>query len=153
MGIGYSDSIVVYNRTVEGVMETETYYGTRFDNVRIELTQGSRIAATGNESADACIVKIPKELTGAYLPPGQWAQLPAAEKLKHFTLDKDNKTFFAITKKELLGIDVKLPTGSINSEEYAGGLYQCISSKCGYAYMLNHVDIYELIPRLEIGGS
>ena len=39
MGIGYVDSVVVYNRYINGLMETETYFGTRFDNVRIEFTQ------------------------------------------------------------------------------------------------------------------
>ncbi len=39
MGIGYVDSVVVYNRYINGLMETETYFGTRFDNVRVELTQ------------------------------------------------------------------------------------------------------------------
>ena len=39
MGIGYVDSVVVYNRYINGLMEAETYFGTRFDNVRVELTQ------------------------------------------------------------------------------------------------------------------
>ena len=30
MGIGYVDSVVVYNRYINGLMGTETYFGTRF---------------------------------------------------------------------------------------------------------------------------
>ena len=50
MGINYSESVVVYNRYINVLMETETYFGTRFDNVRVELTQGAnRTAGAGRE--------------------------------------------------------------------------------------------------------
>ena len=41
MGIGYVDSVVAYNRYINGLYETEQYFGTWCDNVRIELTHGS----------------------------------------------------------------------------------------------------------------
>ena len=47
-GIGYVDSVVVYNRYVNQVMdEAEYYFGTRFDGTRVELTQGANQKASG----------------------------------------------------------------------------------------------------------
>lgn len=37
------DSVVVYNRYVNGLKETEYYVETRFDNVWVELTKGTRV--------------------------------------------------------------------------------------------------------------
>lgn len=156
MGIGYVDSIIIYNRSVDGIMETETYYGTRFDNVRVELTQGNRIASTGNENTDACVVKVPMvaaAAAGVYKPPKVWVQLADSEKERCFTFDKEEKNFFVVVKKPLLGIDITLPVGKVASEEYAGGFYQYVSGNYGYAYQLNNVDVFELVPRFEIGGS
>lgn len=152
MGIGYIDSIILYNRIADSASEEETYYGTRFDNVRIELTQGNRIASEGNESADVCVVKIPMEIAEGYLPPMKWKELPEEERLKHFTLDKENKNFFVIAEKKLLKTSVDLPVGRVDSNAYIGGFYQYISEKYGYAYQLGNVDVYEMLPRFEIGG-
>lgn len=152
MGIGYIDSIVIYNRFIDGLMETETYYGTRFDGVRVELTQGNQIATTGNQNADACVVKIPAAVTGGkYLPPKQWEE--RQNKSDVFTFDKDNKDFYVIVKKPLLGIDIELPTGAVDSEAYQNGFFQYVSTKYGYAYQVSTVDVYELVPRFEIGGK
>ena len=151
-GIGYVDSIIVYNRVVDGLMETETYYGTRFNGVRVELTQGNQVASTGNQNADACVVKIPMDVVaGRYLPPKVWSS--SDDKTAYFTLDKDNKDFFVVVCKPLLGIDITLPIGSVDSDKYPGGYYQHICSAYGYAYQINHVDVYELIARYEIGGG
>lgn len=153
MGIGYEDSIVLYNRILDGVMEKETYFGKRFDGVRIELNQGSRTATTGKESADACTVKIPMELAEGYLPMVKWIKLSESEKQNHFTLDKEDGSFFAIAKKRQLGIEEELPVGKIDSDTYTGGFRQNVSSLYGYAYSLNRVESYDLIPRFEIGGN
>lgn len=152
MGIGYVDSVIIYNRHIDGVLETETYYGTRFDGVRVELTQGNQIATTGNQNADACIVKIPAAVTGGkYLPPKQWEE--RQDKTGTFTIDKDNKDFYVIVRKPLLGIDIDLPVGAVESEAYPAGFFQYVSNKYGYAYQISTVDVYELIPRFQIGGK
>ena len=52
MGIGYVDSVIVYNRYVNGLMETEQYFGTRFDNVRVELTQGANRQCVRSENPE-----------------------------------------------------------------------------------------------------
>lgn len=151
-GIGYVDSIIVYNRMVEGINETETYYGTRLDGVRTELTQGRQMNISGNQNTDACIVKIPMELAaGRYLPARQWAMETGKE--QYFTLNEENKDFFIIVKSSLLGIDIDLLEGRVESGGYHGGYFQYLCSRYGYTYRINHVDIYGLIPRYEVVGN
>lgn len=154
MGIGYVDSVIVYNRYVNDLLETEYYMGTRFDGVRVELTQGANIRTSGLENADSCLVKIPNtgNLPKPYIPPEVWNDLPTEEMQKYFTLDKDGDNFFSIVKKKELGIDIDLPTGIIESDKYRGGFYQYIRDKYGYTYAITTVDVYNLIPRFEVGG-
>ncbi|MBQ6787549.1 MAG: hypothetical protein IJO85_07500 [Lachnospiraceae bacterium] len=155
MGIGYIDSIVLYNRYENEGLGKIYYIGTRFDNARIELTQGANIRTSGLESADSCIVKIPNDssLPKPYVAPVQWKKLSDEEIQGTFTLDKGDKSFFAICKKKELGIDRALPEGLIDSETYEEGFFEYMSNEYGYSYMLNTVDVYSLIPRFEIGGN
>ena len=60
MGIGYVDSIVLYNRYVDPDSEKEYYFGTQFEGVRVEMTQGANIQKSGIDSADSCKAKIRK---------------------------------------------------------------------------------------------
>lgn len=156
MGIGYVDSVVVYNRYINGLMETETYFGTRFDNVRVELTQGANQKASGMENASVCVVKIPNNgnLPKPYKAPEVWNDLTTDEMLESFTLDTEGKNFFVIVKKAELGIDIDVPVGLIDQDEtkYPGGFFEYIKTKYGYAFSVDTVDVYTLIPRFEIGG-
>lgn len=155
MGIGYVDSVVVYNRYIDGLMETEYYVGTLFENVRVELTKGANIRESGMENADSCLVKIPNNvaLPKPYKAPMEWKALPNEEKLDYFTFDPDNGTFFSIAKKKELGIDVELPVGLVKSKDYKNGFYQHARGKYDYTYTLNTADVYNLIPRFEVSGS
>lgn len=155
MGIGYVDSIVLYNRYENEVLEKLFYIGTRFDGVRVELTQGANIRNSGLETADSCVVKIPnnKTLPKPYVAPVQWSNSTTEEMQKTFTLDKNNKNFFVICKKEEMGIDIQPPEGLIDSTQYMEGFLEYINTRYGYAYMLNTVDIYKIIPRFELGGN
>ncbi len=153
-GIGYVDSVVVYNRYINGLMETETYFGTRFDNVRVELTQGANQKASGMENASVCVVKIKNaNFPKPYKAPEIWNDLTTEEMLESFTLDAEGKNFFVIIKKAELGIDIDVPVGRIEQDEtkYPGGFFEYIKTKYGYAFSVDTVDVYTLIPRFEIG--
>lgn len=162
MGINYTDSVVVYNRYVNGLYETTQYFGTRFDNVRIELTQGANQKASGMENASVCTVKIPPESVKKsgkkYKSPEVWNDLTTDEMLETFTLDTEGKNFFVIAKmvNEVLGIDIDIdvPVGLLESDYYEeyGGFFEYIKTKYGYAFGVDTVDVYTLIPRFEIGG-
>lgn len=155
MGINYVDSVVVYNRYINGLYETEQYFGTRFDNVRIELTQGANIKASGMENASVCVVKIPnRNLPKPYKAPEVWNDLTTDEMLESFTIDTEGKNFFVIVKKLELGIDIDVPVGLIDQDEskYPGGFFEYIKTIYGYAFSVDTVDVHTVIPRFEIGG-
>lgn len=160
MGIGYVDSVIIYNRYVRKTDEAEQYFGTRFDNVRVELTQGANITKSGLENVSACVVKINTasiEKSGkTYKAPKVWQKLTTEEMLETFTLNSENKDFFAIVKKDDLGIDVDLPVGIIDSDryqKYSNGFSEYVKTNYGYSFEIDTVDVYTLIPRFEIGGK
>ena len=154
MGIGYEDAVIVYNRYIKGVTEEEFFVGRRFDNVRVELTQGANQLKSGMENASKCVVKIPlSEATDSYMAPRQWQALDEEKKLSSFTLDVEEKNFFVIVKKKTLGVDVELPTGLIKSEDYNMGFFNHVKREHGYTFTIKTVDCYSLIPRFEIGGQ
>lgn len=159
MGIGYIDSIIVYNQYTRSTMQTQYYFGTRFDNVRIELTQGANQKASGMENASVCVAKINTssiEQSGKeYKASPVWIKQTTEEMLQTFTLNK-GQDFFVIVKKDDLGIDVDLPVGEIESDNYNGyedGFEGYVKTSFGYAYTVDTVDVYTLIPRFEIGGK
>jgi len=156
MGIGYVDSVVVYNRYLDKKAgEKELYFGTRFDNVRVELTQGANQKDSGMEDASVCVVKIPNDdsLPKPYRIPGIWNSLPIDGKLDNFTLDSAGDNFFIITKKTELRIDIEVPLGLVESDTYKpGGFFGYIKNKYGFAFSVKTADAYTLIPRFEIGG-
>ena len=121
--------------------------------MRIELTQGANQKISGMENASVCTVKIPnKALSKPYKAPEVWNDLTSDEMLETFTLDTEGKNFFVIVKKDDLGIDIEVPTGLVESDDYDGGFFEHIKTKFGYAYSVDTVDVYTLIPRFEIGG-
>ena len=51
-------------------------------------------------------------------------------------------------------LDIDVPVGLIDQDEtkYPGGFFEYIKTKYGYAFSVDTVDVYTLIPRFEIGG-
>ena len=131
MGIGYVDSVIVYNRYVRKTDEAEQYFGTRFDNVRVELTEGANITKSGLENANACITKVNnasiKKSGKSYKAPKVWVKLTTEEMVENFTLNKGGD-FFVIVGKADLGIDVDLPEGMIDSGTYTGGFFEYVKN-------------------------
>lgn len=153
MGIGYKDAVVLYNRHYNDTLETEYYFGTLFENVRIELTQAENISKSGMKDADSFLVKIPNDGTLNYVNPPDWENMSEEEKLKHFTLRSNDFDFVVIAKKDELLIDRELPVGLINSDDYPGKFFQYMVNEKGNCYKVNTISVYSLIPRFEIGGK
>lgn len=153
MGIKYDDAVIVYNRFLKGTLETEYYVGRRYDNVRIELTQGANISNSGLESASSIRVKIPKDEVANYVPPAVWGKMDLDEKLDSDTFAPD--CIVIIVKKKELNIDydLELPTGLIRSDDYAKGFFNYLKNEFGYTFDIKTVDIFQLIPRYELGGN
>jgi len=155
MGLGYVDSVIVYNDYLNETSGSQLYFGTRFDNVRVELTQGANTQASGVENASACIVKIPNNSNPpkAYQAPEVWNNLTTEQMKEAFTLSVTENNFFVIVKKKGISVDIDLPVGMIDSDNYPGGFYEWIRDKYGYVYTVWKVDVLELIPRFEIYGQ
>lgn len=156
-GLNYDDSVIVYNYYENSVTEASYYFGTRFDGVRVELTEAANIRASGIENADSCTVKIKNDgnLPKPYLPPETWNDLTTDEMEKFFTLDKTRNNFFVIVKKQELGIDIELPVGMVDDSDrqYRNGFYQYIREKYGYTYAMHTADVYRVLPRFEVTGA
>ena len=156
MGIGYVDSVVVYNCYINGLMETETYFGTRFDNVRIEFTEEENQTRAGKENVSTCLLKIKNNST---LPkplkdPKKWEKLTTEEMLEYFT-QNTGVDFFVIVKLEGLNLDIEPPTGLIESstsELYNGNFFEYMKKNYGYVYSLNSFAQLDLIPHFQVGG-
>ena len=149
-GIGYTDSIVLYNRTVTGEMEEESFYSTRLDGVRIELTQKSTTKEKATDGEDSCLVKIPMKLCKKCLPPAMWTEQKGEQ--GYFSLRKQEKDFFVIAKKPLMGINVTPPTGKVDGSQYTNGFFDHMEREYGFCYRINSIAVHELIPRMEVGG-
>lgn len=156
MGIGYVDSVVVYNRYINGLMETETYFGTRFDNANIEFTQEENQNRAGKEDTSVCILKLENNssLAKPYLDPKEWKRLTTDEMLEHFTLDIGGD-FFVIVKREDLNLDIEAPVGLIESstsELYSGNFFEYMKKNYSYVYSMNSFASRKLIPHFQVGG-
>lgn len=155
MGINYDDSVVVYNR-YEHSEYGEQYYGTRFDNVRVEFTQEQNQSKSGSQDVSTCLLKIHNDSTlpKPYKDPKSWAQLTTEEMLENFTLSTDGD-FFIIVKKKELNLDTDAPVGlqETRNELYSdGGFYEYINGKYGYVYKIKTFEVYGLIPYFQVGG-
>lgn len=155
MGIGYVDSVIVYNRYVNGLLETEQYFGTRFDNVRIEFTQEENQNKAGKENTSVCILKIQNDSTlpKPFVDKVAWKKQTTEEMLETFTLDISGD-FFVIVKRKGLNLDVEAPIGQQNSDDplYNGNFFEYMKGKYGFVYSMNSFEQKELIPYFQVGG-
>lgn len=155
MGLGYVDSVIVYNR-FESRADGELYFGTRFDNVRVEFTQEENQNKSGSENVSVCTLKISNNSTlpKPFLDPMEWKKLSKEEKLEHFTLSTDGD-FFVVVKRNGLNLNVDAPVGiqSSNDPLYEDGFFEYIKRKYGYVYQMRTFAQFELIPYFQIGGQ
>lgn len=157
MGIGYVDSVVVYNRYINQTMDgAEQYFGTRIDNVRVEFTQEQNQNKSGSQDVSVCMLKIPNDSTlpKPYKVPELWNDLTTDEMLNSFTLNTDGD-FFVLVKKPELNLDIDAPVGiqDSNNPVYNGGFYEYMKDKYSYVYQMNSFAVFGLIPHFEVGGK
>lgn len=138
--IFYNKTVTVYNRSVDGLMETETWYPTVLENVRLLVTKGANVSKSGMESADAARLHVKFELlpdgTKEYLTPKAWKN--CTEKEKYFTFTG--------------GVDFFVEGDTSNEPVQETGFYSYMKEKYDNCFLVSNVDVYELIPHLEVGG-
>lgn len=150
MGIGYIDSVIIYNRYYNDTTGAEQYFGTRLDGVRVEFTKEQNQSKSGSEDVSDCLLKIPNDRTlpKPYLVPELWNDLTADEMLQNFTLSTDGD-FFVLVKKKELNLDIDAPIGMQDIE----GFLDEMKSKYSYVYSMKSFAVFGLIPYFQIGGK
>lgn len=150
MGIGYIDSVIIYNRYYNDTTGAEQYFGTRLANVRVEFTKEQNQSKSGSEDVSDCLLKIPNDSTlpKPYLVPELWNDLTADEMLQNFTLSTDGD-FFVLVKKKELNLDIDAPVGIQDVE----GFLDEMKSKYSYVYSMKSFAVFGLIPYFQIGGK
>lgn len=156
MGIGYIDSVIIYNRYYNDTTGTEQYFGTRLDGVRVEFTKEQNQSKSGSEDVSDCLLKIPNDSTlpKPYKVPELWNDLTADEMLNSFTLNT-NGDFFVLVKKPELNLDIDAPEGVQTSRvtPYEEGFLQYMKDKYSYVYQMSSFAVFGLIPHFEVGGK
>lgn len=155
VGVGYEDSVVVYNHYEARTDNKDYYFGTRLDNVRIEFTQEENQNKAGKENTSVCLLKIHNDSTlpKPYKDPVSWKSQTTEEMLETFTLNVDGD-FFVIVKRKGLNLDIDAPVGEQNSDDppYNGNFFEYMKKKYGFVYSMNSFEQKELIPYFQVGG-
>lgn len=157
MGIGYVDSVVVYNRYYNDTTGSEQYFGTLFDGVRVEFTKEQNQIKSGSEDVSDCLLKIPNDSTlpKPYLVPELWNDLTTDEMLENFTLNTDGD-FFVLVKKAELNLDIEAPIGiqdtNLTPYKENDGVLDYMKSKYSYVYEMRSFAVFGLIPHFQVGG-
>lgn len=138
--IFYNKTVTVYHRTTEGLMEKETWHPTVLKNVRLLVNRGENISKSGMESADSAKLFIKtSNLSIPYKKPLEWQNLSAEDKAKCFTL-VSGEDFFV--------------EGDTSAEEISeSGFFSYMKGKYDNCFKVTNVDVFELIPHLEVGGA
>jgi len=138
--IFYNKTVTVYNRSVEGLMEKETWYPTVLEGVRLLITKGENVSKSGMESADSAKLFIKtNNLSKEYKKSLEWQNLSAEDKAKTFTLTSVEDFFVE---------------GDTTAEVPAeSNFFAYMKQKYDNCFKVTNVDVFELIPHLEVGGA
>ena len=138
--IFYNKTVTVYNRSVEGLMEKETWCPTVLKDVRLLITKGENVSKSGMESADSAKLFIKtNNLSKEYKKPLEWQNLSTEDKAKTFTL-ASGADFFVEGDTT-----AEVPTES--------DFFSHMKEKYDNCFKVTDVDVFELIPHLEVGGA
>ena len=137
--IFYNKTVTVYNRTVEGLMEKETWYPTVLKDIRLLITKGENVSKSGMESADSAKLFIKTDkLSKEYKKPLEWQNLSAEDKAKTFTLTS--------------GVDFFVEGDTTAEVPTESDFFSYMKEKYDNCFKVTNADVFELIPHLEVGG-
>jgi len=138
--IFYNKTVTVYNRSVEGLMEKETWYPTVLEGVRLLITKGENVSKSGMESADSAKLFIKtNNLSKEYKKPLEWQNLSAEDKSKTFTLTS--------------GFDFFVEGDATAEVPTESDFFTYMKQKYDNCFKVTNADVFELIPHLEVGGA
>lgn len=138
--IFYNKTVTVYNRTVDGLMGTETWYPTVLKDVRLLINRGENVSKNGMESADSAKLFIKtNNLSKAYKKPLEWQNLSAEDKANAFTLTS--------------GVDFFVEGDTSGETITESDFFSYMKETYDNCFKITNADVYELIPHLEVGGA
>ena len=139
--IFYNKTVTLYNKVVDDVMGTETWYPTVLKNVRLLVKKGENVSKSGRDSADTTTLFVKFDILSCgkktYLPSKKWQNAP------------DKQKYFTFTSQEDFFVEGDTSMESILTE----GCFQHMKDSYDNCYMVTNVDRFELIPHLEVGGA
>lgn len=124
----YAKTATIWNKAMDGVWETETWFPCVIQNVRIQDSRGANIQKSGIEQADRVRLHISDAVSRPDLPyakPEEW--VPGDS----YTLDE--QTFFSV--------------GDTSEEEPNKEFFERSD-----VFHVSSVDRYDLIPHFEVWG-
>ena len=138
--IFYNKTVTVYNRSVEGLMEKETWHPTVLKGVRLLITKGENVSKSGMDSADSAKLFIKtNNLSREYKKPLEWKNLSTEDKTKTFTLTS--------------GVDFFVEGNTTAEVPTESDFFSYMKEKYDNCFKVTNVDVFDLIPHLEVGGA
>jgi hypothetical protein len=138
----YNRTVTIWNKYVDGLLETEIWLPTLIKNVRILVSRGNNIVTSGLESADSARLHISdsvSELGKPYKSASEWNKLVQTEKPNFFTLDSENDTFFV--------------EGDTVALEPKDNFFDYMKRNYTNCFKVTSVDRFDIIPHWEVWGK
>ncbi len=135
----YTDTVTLFNysKTEQGTY----WHVTVLNDVELQITKGSVVAKTGNESADSCVLHVKHQFTEKeYKKPKEFNSL--YDKTNYYTFS--DKDFFLQGEYNL---------DTINDTDYQGGFLSYMNKTYDDVFKVTKVDVFKLLPHLEVYGK
>lgn len=141
MGLFYNDTVTLYNRWYDSVLDTENWIPTLLTNCNLIINKGANISKSGLEDADAASLRVRDDCTTKeYLEPKAWAQLTALEKVNYYTFSSGEDFF----------VEGDTTSTIITTDNF----YQYMRKNKDNVFRVTNSDRYkDVMPHFEVGGK
>lgn len=139
----YNKTVTIWNKSADGLWETEAWHPTIIRNVRLLVSRGNNIQNSGNATADSVRLHIDDSISipaKPYVLPADWKRLSDDEKERFFTLESENDSFFV--------------EGDVTSEDPSvqENFFEYMKMNYSNCFKISSVDRFEIIPHFEVWG-
>ncbi len=141
MGLFYNNTVTLYNRWYDSVLDQENWIPTVLKDCNLIITKGANISKSGLENADSASLRVREGCTDkAYLNPKEWGALTAAEKENYYTFTSGEDFFVE---------------GDTTAETIlADNFYQYMKKNRDNVFRVTNADRYtDVMPHFEVGGN